>query len=773
MLLKKGIKTVKMLAVLITVCMVFTGTMTAAWAESSSPSEIANKYEVDGITYYKVTSTNFSTSSKAFFDDMLTTESSEIGGKSAADNWGVIGQKIWDKKSKLSTDIKSVISQILTENRSIDTTYILESKIDLTAADSAKLAEDMILKEISKEGGHTYEGCAPLATLQDSVGQLQSETTGSPALYMAACHGMDLVNFGAAYAIIFSDFKVNPLIPEDKSGNYVTTIIKDTSSDGSAYASEVQNSTAVETTAEQSLSTDSSYSVSSEVNGSKSYSIGTSITIGAEHEFALMTASFETEFSSSVEVENGWSKSEEHSATKAGSSTVGVTLPPYTGIMLKQTETNQEVRTQYNCPVSISYRVRVIEYEYNTASAGTIRGEVLADFEADSQASLYQRAVVEKNYTDKDGIKWSDFDSDEAVKAAVDAMSDSVPVASTPAVFTEKLKVVKSSVDYLMPINPLRIIQMTEQDDEVELNVGETLRVDNIALEGLNANKYAYYGFDPDYGKWIICDENGNELTDGAIAALQKNTNTGRITLTAAGPGTVYLKYIIDEDKYGTWKDPDVYAKNSDLTKTAVIEVTVKESSTPPTPDDPVSIQDAKVVLSSTAFTYNAKVQKPTIKTINGLTLKDGTDYTAAWSNASSKNVGTYTVTITGTGKYTGTTKATYKINKAANPLAIKAKTASVKYSKLKKKAQTLAVTKVIRFTKDAKDKKTYTLSSAKKGKKSFKKYFTINKSTGKVTVKKGLKKGTYKVKVKVKALGNSNYNASAVKTVTFKVKVK
>ena len=112
-------------------------------------------------------------------------------------------------------------------------------------------------------------------------------------------------------------------------------------------------------------------------------------------------------------------------------------------------------------------------------------------------------------------------------------------------------------------------------------------------------------------------------------------------------------------------------------------------------------------------------------------------------------------------------------IDKAANPLTIKAKTATVKYSKLKKKPQTLAVTKVIKFTKDAKDKKTYSLSSAKKGKKSFKKYFKINKTTGKVTMKKGLKKGTYKVKVKVKALGNANYKASAVKAVTFTVRVK
>ena len=115
----------------------------------------------------------------------------------------------------------------------------------------------------------------------------------------------------------------------------------------------------------------------------------------------------------------------------------------------------------------------------------------------------------------------------------------------------------------------------------------------------------------------------------------------------------------------------------------------------------------------------------------------------------------------------------TIKFDKLTNPLTIKPKTATIKYSKLKKKTQTLAVTKVIKFTKDAKDKKTYTLVSTKKGSKSFKKYFKINKTTGKVTVKKGLKKGTYKVKVKVKAAGNSNYKPSAVKAVTFTVRVK
>lgn len=179
------------------------------------------------------------------------------------------------------------------------------------------------------------------------------------------------------------------------------------------------------------------------------------------------------------------------------------------------------------------------------------------------------------------------------------------------------------------------------------------------------------------------------------------------------------------------------------------------------------SLKDKKLVLTKTAYTWNGKVQKPTVKTVGGKALKSGTDYTVKYSNASSKAAGSYTVTVTGKGNYTGTSaKATYKINKAANPLAIKAATATVKYSAVKAKAQTLAVSKVISFTKKGQGTMTYAKASGNAK-------ITINKTTGKITVKKGLAKGTYKVKLTAKAAGNANYKASAVKTVTGTIIVK
>jgi hypothetical protein len=97
--------------------------------------------------------------------------------------------------------------------------------------------------------------------------------------------------------------------------------------------------------------------------------------------------------------------------------------------------------------------------------------------------------------------------------------------------------------------------------------------------------------------------------------------------------------------------------------------------------------------------------------------------------------------------------------------LSVKSRTAKISYRKLKKKSRTLVVSKVIRFKNKGVGQLTYTaVSNSRK--------ISINKKTGTVTLKKGIKKGTYKLKVKVRADGNNNYNAVA-KTVTAKIIVK
>lgn len=76
-------------------------------------------------------------------------------------------------------------------------------------------------------------------------------------------------------------------------------------------------------------------------------------------------------------------------------------------------------------------------------------------------------------------------------------------------------------------------------------------------------------------------------------------------------------------------------------------------------------IDASRVTLSNSSFTYNGTVQKPSVtpKNASGITMKPDIQYTVTYS-AESKTPGSYTVTVTGIGYYTGTVKKTYTIDK-------------------------------------------------------------------------------------------------------------
>ena len=109
------------------------------------------------------------------------------------------------------------------------------------------------------------------------------------------------------------------------------------------------------------------------------------------------------------------------------------------------------------------------------------------------------------------------------------------------------------------------------------------------------------------------------------------------------------------------------------------------------------------------------------------------------------------------------------KGNKPANTLKVKGKIVKLSAKKLKKKSQTIARKKAVSVT-GARGVVTYSKVSVSK--KKYAKKFTLNRKTGKITVKKGVKKGTYKLAIKVKAAGDEKYKpASKTATVTIRVK--
>jgi hypothetical protein len=133
------------------------------------------------------------------------------------------------------------------------------------------------------------------------------------------------------------------------------------------------------------------------------------------------------------------------------------------------------------------------------------------------------------------------------------------------------------------------------------------------------------------------------------------------------------------------------------------------------------------------------------------------------------RKVGTAKVTITAaaTANYAKTTKTVTVTVKNANTMAAKAKKATVTASlaTLKAKAVTLASNVAVSKAEGA-------VSYANASGDAAAKRFKVDAKTGKLTVPKGTKKGTYAVKIKVTAKGNKAY-LKGTKTVSYKVQVK
>ena len=183
--------------------------------------------------------------------------------------------------------------------------------------------------------------------------------------------------------------------------------------------------------------------------------------------------------------------------------------------------------------------------------------------------------------------------------------------------------------------------------------------------------------------------------------------------------------------------------------------------------------QVTSVTLTGASATYNGKAHKPAVKVVKAGTLAlAASDYTVTYLRGGSKTSdfktsGKIVVKVAGKGNYAGIAQATYTINKASGKLAVtaKASTAKTALAASSSKGASFTASKYVKV-----GKKTGTLTYDKANKAGGSK-ITVASKTGKITVKKGLKKTTYTVKVKLTSAASTNYKAVS-QTVTVKVKV-
>ena len=224
-----------------------------------------------------------------------------------------------------------------------------------------------------------------------------------------------------------------------------------------------------------------------------------------------------------------------------------------------------------------------------------------------------------------------------------------------------------------------------------------------------------------------------------------------------SGKQNVYLRLDYSTLKETTDADADFAETEKAPTDPSTIKKQAAQSIT-------VAVKNTKNVVSkkygNKAFSIGAKAK--TAMTYKSSNTKVAT--VDSKGKVTIKAAGTAKITITAkaTSSYKAATKTlTVKVAKAAPVLKTKITSKNVSYSALRKKAQV--------FTLGASVSSKGTLTYAKTAGSSA---FTVNKTNGKITVKKGLKKGTYKIKVKISAKATANYNAGT-KTVLVTVRVK
>jgi len=208
-----------------------------------------------------------------------------------------------------------------------------------------------------------------------------------------------------------------------------------------------------------------------------------------------------------------------------------------------------------------------------------------------------------------------------------------------------------------------------------------------------------------------------------------------------------------------TWNSGTV-TKKASLTTNGVKTYTCKSCKATKTEAIPKA---SNIKLSKTAYTYNGKVQKPsvTVKDSKGKALKNGTDYKISYPKGM-KNVGKYTVKVTLKGNYSGSKSMTYNINPKGT--SVSKVTAAKKGFKVTWKKQTTQTTGYqVQYSTSSKFKsaKTVTISKNK----------TTSKSVSKLSAKKKyyVRVRTYKT-VKVNGKNVKLYSGwSKAKSVTTK----
>ena len=465
--------------------------------------------------------------------------------------------------------------------------------------------------------------------------ELLKDETEQPVLahivtsqYDGAAHG----RFFSSFGIAFYDFKLTPVVEEnlqyisaadnydsvkDAFYDYVPGVSYKEGGDDTTSISYIQNPTGSTASVSASISNSVTNSISNSFTESENYSFTESVSTNFEWQPIkdFFKFSVNVGFSTSQAIGTAYSESKSLSESVSTSNSVGVTLPPYTEIGVKQSSSSVEESLTYDCPVYVTYKVAIfgMNAEYYQASGdgywGTAdydQGSICVGFGDDltlgglnAVENLYKRLQANSNafevshgnvtgmYEDQgDGtspvklsyIDWDSIEDTNDLMTWAEHAVNKIPMSSMGGEIFVTSDSLNTEITQIYPMYDLKRIRF-EDSGAYTLGIGGKLDLNTVNTIGLNEFDREYYGYLARMGTWHLCDENGNDLPDfdaGKGITIEPTPTTQ--TIIANELGDYYLRFDIDEKFYTKAIDRKTYITNDDLEFTAILKLSVTDT---------------------------------------------------------------------------------------------------------------------------------------------------------------------------------------------------
>ena len=406
---------------------------------------------------------------------------------------------------------------------------------------------------------------------------LKDNTTIQPTFYMVTFAGKQSGSIhaerghGRGLGIIFSDFSIKPIFPErtdkpQKTGQSdYERVLGDIDQQNPSLLTGAQNDTTAVVVAEQELENAETVEVSTEFTKGKEFTWEEGIEVGKKWSgpWPLLGGGMHVNvhFNTSQAISQSWSEGKSNSTTNTTRSSISVTMPPYTKVLLESSKGVQEVTETFRSPMILNFKVTILDIalrledgaSYTDITASFPDGN-LVDEPGNARKSLDYR--LDKQYIVRESkINWNtleQFLQKDKEGELLQSLRTHAPISARPASVVSNLKVTSQKVSGLTALYPMTQVATTNQTSEYILHNGDSIFPESLGIEGQNQYQAPFYGFDASKGRWILTDKQGSDISTGSkVATLSQDPVTGSTKVTAGEQaGTVYLKYLIDEGYY-------------------------------------------------------------------------------------------------------------------------------------------------------------------------------------------------------------------------------